>query len=165
MVLSGEKKAAGALMKLSEIISYMLYECNVAMVDFDKEVQVIRNYIELEKIRYGERLDLSFEITGQTGGKRIPPLLLIPFIENAFKHGASKEINKAWIRIHIQVEREELLFMLENSIPEGEKPLTHARSGIGLENVSKRLDLLFGEDYTLNISEADTFLVNLKIPL
>lgn len=165
MVLSGEKQAAGAILKLSDILSYMLYEGSADRVDLDKEVSMLRNYIELEKIRYGPRLDLSFDQQGHTKGKMIPPLLLIPFVENAFKHGVSKEVRHAWVRVHLQADTHALVFLVENSLPlDGEAQHT-IKSGIGLQNVRKRLQLLYPDHHQLSVSKNDSFLIKLSIAL
>jgi two-component system, LytTR family, sensor kinase len=165
MVISGEKQAAGALLKLSDILSYMLYECNVDRVDLAKEVSMLRNYIELEKIRYGARLDLSFDQQGNLNGRMITPLLLIPFVENAFKHGVSRNEKSSWIRIHLQADDESISFLIENSLPDDDVDGYNLKSGIGLRNVRKRLDILYPEKYSLTINQSDSFLVKLTIQI
>ena len=166
MVISGEKNAGEAILKLSDMISYMLYECNTDNIELEKEVTLLSNYIELEKIRYGNRLELSFEKKGDLKGKLIPPLLLVPFVENAFKHGVSKDETTPWVRIHLQVEENRLTFLIENSLPKGlEVQSTPLRSGFGIENVKKRLELLYPNRHELALSKSDTYLVNLKITL
>lgn len=165
IVLSGDKNGAGAILKLSDILSYMLYECNVDLVGLEKEVGLIKNYIQLEKIRYGERLDLSFEVDGGIKGKTIAPLILIPFVENAFKHGVFENEKYSWIRIHLQTDENELTFIVENSLPENNNGNSAVKSGIGLNNVKKRLELLYPEKHHLIITKTETFLINLKISL
>ncbi|UGU17405.1 histidine kinase [Sinomicrobium kalidii] len=165
IVLSGDKNGAGAILKLSDILSYMLYECNVDLVGLEKEVGLIENYIQLEKIRYGERLDLSFEVDGGIKGKTIAPLILIPFVENAFKHGVFENEKYSWIRIHLQTDENELTFIVENSLPENNNGNSAVKSGIGLNNVKKRLELLYPEKHHLIMTKTETFLINLKISL
>lgn len=165
MVISGEKEAAGALLKLSDILSYMLYECNVHLLDLEKEVHLLRNYIELEKIRYGNRLDVAFDVQGDVKGKMMMPLLLIPFVENAFKHGISKSEKDSWLRIHLEVEGNDLLFLIENSLPGGRVADAAFGSGIGLQNVKKRLEIGYPERHSLVSTQLDSFLTRLKISL
>lgn len=166
MVISGEKEASAALLKLSDILSYMLYECNAPHVDMEKEVQLLRNYIELEKIRYGNRLDVSFDVQGVIKGRMMPPLLLIPFVENAFKHGAAKDEKTSWVRVHLHVNDSRLSFLTENSLPlTRHNSHDSIRSGIGLKNVRKRLDILYANRYNLTMTESDSFLTKLDIEL
>lgn len=165
MVISGKEHAGEAILKLSDMISYMLYECSTDKVDLDKEVTLLSNYIELEKIRYGDRLELSFEKKGVLTGKMIPPLLLVPFVENAFKHGVSRDEKKPWVRIHLRVEEGSLSFLMENSLPNMNGHGSTLRSGVGLENVKKRLDLLYPDSHELVLSKTDTFLVKLNMEL
>ena len=165
MVLLGDKEAAASVLRLSSIMSYMLYECNGHAVDLNKELTLIQDYIELEKLRYGDRLDLSLEVSGQLNGKIITPLLLLPFVENAFKHGVSSSEKNSWIRINIQVVDNELVFMIENSILSVQETDVPVNSGIGLNNVKKRLEFLYPGKHQLKITVEDTYLVNLKIQL
>ncbi|PRX54270.1 sensor histidine kinase [Flagellimonas meridianipacifica] len=165
LVLDGDKKAGSALIQLSNIINYMLYDCNVDSAELQKEIDLLKNYLELEKIRYGERLDLSFEVEGAIAENKIAPLLLIPFVENSFKHGVSQSQGKSWVRILIQVSANQLSFQIENSIATPTDSTPDLKSGIGLENVRKRLNLIYPGAYQLDIISNETFLVNLKINL
>lgn len=166
LVISNDKLAGGAVIKLSDILSYMLYECNVDKVPIEKEIKLIQNYIELEKIRYGGRLDLSFTVDGDTMGKQIPPLLLIPFIENAFKHGAAKSEKPSWIRIHLDLTGNELSFMVENDWPNFDTDASDSlKSGIGIQNITKRLELSYPGQYELRTTKDESYLINLRIAL
>ena len=165
MVLTREEEAADSVLRLSAIMSYMLYECREEWVDLEKELALIRNYIELEKLRYGNRLDLSMEVAGNPKGKMLPPLLLLPFVENAFKHGASVSEKCAWIRINLQATDSTLVFLVENSLSEPAAPDPSLKSGIGLVNVKKRLELLYPQRHQLNIRDLDSYLVNMTIQL
>jgi sensor histidine kinase YesM len=119
----------------------------------------------LEKVRYGDRLNIREEITGNPHNKLIAPLLMIPFLENCFKHGASAMRGKQWIELNINVTQHELDFRLSNSKPPG--PVNqNGKKGIGLANVQKRLQLLYPEKHFLKMeSEPDTFRVYLKVTL
>ena len=169
MVLTQEKGAADVVIRLSNMMSYMLYECDVPKIALTKEIAHLRNYIELEKIRYKDRLDISFEVVGEVDDKQIAPLLLIPFIENAFKHGAAKADKQTWININIWVEGDRLSFKIENSlhyeIEELASETANLQSGIGLQNVRKRLELLYSEKHELTITKENSFLVKLDLNL
>ncbi len=164
MILEEEKEAGEAVLKLSEIISYMLYDCNHKTVDLDKELRMLKNYIMLEKMRYGDQLDISFETSGETQGVLIAPLLLLPFVENAFKHGVSNNPSSSWIRIQLNFQNHTLLFCIENSIVKKSEE-EYLKSGIGLPNVRKRLDLIYPNNYDLQIVEDDYFFVKLNVRL
>ncbi len=168
LTLKKSDNAPELVLKLSELMSYMLYDANAAQVPLSKEIQYLQNYIALEKIRYAERLDVAFNIGGQTAGKMIAPMLLLPFVENGFKHGASGDLDTVWTVIDLTVHSNRLVFKMENSKPADPETSLHSagRNGIGLSNVQRRLDLLYGNNYDLKIfDEPDSFLVVLKIEL
>jgi LytS/YehU family sensor histidine kinase len=151
-----------AILKLSEIMRYMLYECNDNRVDLSKELQYLHNYIDLQKIRFGNKAFIDFKVMGNVTNQQIVPLLLIAFIENAFKHGVANDVMTP-IKLLINVEECKLHFYIQN------KKHTHNRDaigGIGLTNVQRRLNLLYPEKYTLNIrDEEDTYTCELSIIL
>ena len=115
LTLQSSSKSSEVVLKLSNLLDYMLYECNVKEVPLNKEINQIQNFIDLEKLRYGERLEVSFTAKGDFHNKRIPPLLLIPFIENAFKHGVSQEIENTFVSIDLTAKQNQLIFKVENS--------------------------------------------------
>ena len=167
MVLTQDEKSPQVVLRLSEIMSYMLYESDQMTIALEKEIEQLNNYIELEKIRHGQRLDLTFEKSGALEGKRIAPLLLLPFVENAFKHGVEKNENTGWIRINIWVNGQSLEFMVENGVVGGSENLKKSAStigGIGLENVQKRL-ALNPERHQLTIRNGETHFVKLTVEL
>ena len=138
-----------AILKLSEIMRYMLYESNDNKVDLEKELQYLQNYIDLQKIRFGNKAFVDFKITGEVGNQQIVPLLLIAFIENAFKHGVANDPSMP-ICLRINLDGKHLHFYMENK--------KHAlnkdnEGGIGLNNVKRRLDLLYPGKYTLTIQD------------
>jgi hypothetical protein len=162
------EKAAEVAMRLSQLMHYMLYEGNMPKVSLQKEIEYLHNYLELEKIRYGAHLQVSFQMEGETGRLCLAPLLLLPFVENAFKHGMSQQLDEAWLQIHLRVEQETLHFKVHNSKPvmPPRPPSTGRQTGIGLQNVSKRLQLIYPGLHRLRImDEAETFLVSLTITL
>jgi len=151
-----------AILKLSEIMRYMLYECNDNKVDLGKELQYLQNYIDLQKIRYGNKAFVDFEVNGLISGQRIVPLLLISFIENAFKHGVANDPATP-IHILMDVQPEHLSFKMENKKHQFNKDAT---GGIGLNNVKRRLDLLYPGKYQLKIEDnADVYTSELSLDL
>lgn len=168
--LSLEKsdKTPDTIIKLSELMRYVLYETRDKDQSLKKELLFIQNYLDLEKIRYNENLQLNFEVTGDPKGKKIAPLLLVQFIENAFKHGANKSIGKVKIDISIKIEEKFLYFRISNTKPKNQEQRTKKQSGgIGLSNVEKRLKLRYGaHEYRMDIfDESDEYIVNLKLQL
>ena len=164
-IIHDSPAATEAIKKLSALLHYIVYQCDQPMVKLDKELKMIKDYIDLEKIRYGESFNLSLQVQGNTGDKMVCPLLLIPFLENSFKHGASQMLTHPWINLEIVIREHELFFDLSNSKPTitGEKPFI---SGLGLANVKKRLAILYPGRHSLNINEeAMSFSISLKIPL
>ncbi len=163
-ILSEPGKAEDLVAKLENLLYYMINECNTAVVPLQKEINMINNYFELEKIRYGDRLDVELNITGDYDNKLIAPLLMIPFIENSFKHGTSKMLRGPWIKLFIQADEDVLHFTLANNKPADE--IFDKRQGIGLSNVRQRLAILHPEKHYLTIEPTEnTFTVNMQIPL
>jgi sensor histidine kinase YesM len=158
------RHAQEMVLGLSRIFHYMLHESNHAFVSLRKEMNCIRDYIELEKIRYHGNLSVSINQEKSTEVLGIVPLVIFPFVENSFKHGASETIDTAWINIDCSVYKDEFLFKIENTrnmIQDMSKP-----GGIGLNNVRRRLELIYGDDHSLQIFDGhDTYLVVLKIKL
>jgi two-component system, LytTR family, sensor kinase len=168
MVLTNDKNAGRAVLHLSSMMSYMLYECNGNAMALEKEIEHLKNYIELEKIRYGKRVTISFECGGNIESKDIAPLLLFGFVENAFKHGVGKNIDEAWIRINCWVKNDTLDFLIENSISNDEydnKEGITTNGGIGLQNIKKRLALIYPQQHDLKIESNETYQVHLKLNL
>jgi two-component system LytT family sensor kinase len=156
------------VLKLSELLSFMLYECNSPTVPLSKELKLIENYIALEKIRYDDRLTTSYKVEGETEAGQIPPMLLLPFVENAFKHGTSDTLDKVWVEIKVAVRNNVLSLTVQNSngVEKSTETEFEYQQGIGLKNVKRRLDLLYGENYELHISdEAAMYSVALKLQL
>jgi LytS/YehU family sensor histidine kinase len=151
-----------AILKLSEIMRYMLYECNDNKVSLEKELQYLQNYIDLQKIRFGEKAYIDFKISGRVDGQKIVPLLLIAFIENAFKHGVANNASSP-IQILIEVDDSRLHFFAQNKKHNNNRD---NQGGIGLINVTRRLDLLYPESYKLNIiNQPDIYSVELQLSL
>ena len=162
LTLKKSDSAPEVVIKLSEMMRYMLYECNEPLVPLSKEVNYIRNYLDLERLRH-KNLDIKFEVEGIVGDLQIAPLIFIAFIENAFKHGASNHISDGFVHIHIYLDGSELNLYVENSKPEQQPSQDHRRSGgIGLVNVRRRLDILYKKNYNLEVHDKpNTYGVNL----
>jgi sensor histidine kinase YesM len=157
--------ASKLVMGLSDMLRYMLYECNQPFVPLNKELQMITDYVTLEKIRYGNRLDVQIDFPSETGNLVIAPLLLLPFVENCFKHGASNMLDQPWISLQVIVDNRVMKMKLVNGKANGYKPLKSS-NGIGISNVKKRLELIYPEKYILDIQEEDeVYIVNLKLNL
>jgi two-component system, LytTR family, sensor kinase len=166
LTINNSQLAGKSILQLSGLLRYMLYESETEKVDLQKEIDYLRDYIELERIRFASRLEISFNISGTIADKKIVPILLITFLENAFKHASNKLNEKIWITIDLIVKEKNLCFTVENSVyPEGKTQMHNNHSGIGLENVKRRLSLLY-ENYTLNNELKENYYhADLKIPL
>jgi hypothetical protein len=155
--------AAGMIMSLSQLLRYMLYECNQPLVSLQSEVAMLKEYIQLEQSRYGNGLDVHLELPTDEDNLAIAPLILLPFVENCFKHGTSNMLEQPWISLQISLNGNWLRMKLLNGKPEDATP---SSSGIGLANVTKRLQLLYPGTYELNINnEPEVYIVNLKLKL
>lgn len=165
LTLKKSEKAPDIVLRLSELLNYMLYDCNARWVALKKEIELLENYLALEKIRYGDRLEIVYHVRGEVGDKTIAPLLILPFVENSFKHGVSGETEKAWVSIDITVSEHELVLKVDNSKSNHNgKEEQDYKEGIGLTNVKRRLDLLYSDNYELKCIDAeDSYLVVLKL--
>ncbi|GAB3260076.1 histidine kinase [Larkinella harenae] len=165
LTLRRSEQSPAVVLKLSQLLSYMLYDCNASEVPLEKEIAFMKNYMGLEQLRYGSRLDISINFHGDLQQKQIAPLLLIPFLENAFKHGTSQQLEQAWIFLDLSVDKNVLTFKLVNSRDAETETVTQKNvGGIGLQNVRKRLELLYPNRYELQIQpEEETYLVNLSL--
>ncbi|MBK5286245.1 MAG: histidine kinase, partial [Bacteroidia bacterium] len=165
LALRKSEKTPEMILKLSDMMRYLLYECNVAQVPLQKEINFINNYIELEKIRHDKNVKIDFSLTGNLDDSEIAPLLLIPFVENSFKHGVNALVGKGWVDIRLNIMNKKLSLVVVNSKPENNNG-TGKEKGIGLENVKKRLELLYPGKYTLSIEpQEEKFLVNLSVDI
>lgn len=165
LALEGSKKTPEVIERLSEMLDYMLYRCKDNYVSLEKEVNLIENYLALEKIRYGKRVQIDFEYESKSPAK-IAPLILLTFTENAFKHGVSQELDIAKIQISLNADQEHIHFSMTNTKPNTEVRNTHKESeALGLVNVTKQLNLLYPETHTLNINDLPhSYEVDLSIP-
>lgn len=158
LVYHQSDQALTAIAKLSDLLRYMLYDTH-EKVPLQKELDYINKYMELQQMRFESALPANMEITGNPGKAHIPPLLLIPFVENAFKHGDIKNGNS--IRIKLYADEDVMRFTISNAIGHQQKD---AGGGIGLENVQRRLELLYPGRHLLQVQETkDIFEVQLEI--
>jgi two-component system LytT family sensor kinase len=163
--LISSPKSTEMIRKLISMLQYILNESTEPMVPLEKEVNMLEDYLELERVRYGDKLTLTSDITEKGGSLLISPLLLLPFVENTFKHGASKMTDNAWIKVRISTEGGRLFFHLSNGMPPGNGTM-RTRGGIGLANVRKRLALLYPDSHELEISsDTNIYTVQLNIRL
>lgn len=165
--LSQSKKTPEVVLGLSKFLDYMLYECNERFISIGREWEQLLNLVALERIRYEEGLSINVTESIDNTETLIPSLLLLPFVENAFKHGIDNEINDSWITIDLKLIKDKLIFMVENSrSPIPSKKGLDTDKNIGLTNVQRRLHLFFPDKYELKIlEEKDSFLAKLTIDL
>jgi two-component system, LytTR family, sensor kinase len=163
-VIENTNKTSNSILKLSDLMRYMLYEKEDEQhkVSLEKEIKHINNYIDLEKLRHANEMCINFSIEGDLNGKKIAPLLLFPLIENAFKHGLVSN-PKTPVTIQIEIVGNHMHFRLENFKNTYQKD---SSGGIGVQNVKKRLDLIYGDSYTLSTTDTkDMYIVDLNLPL
>ncbi|MDO9374874.1 MAG: sensor histidine kinase [Ferruginibacter sp.] len=163
--LNKSTEASDLVEKLSDTIHYMITDCNTAFVPLEKEIKMLQDYIDLERVRYGSRLEMGLDIQRDHTGKLIAPLLMIPFVENCFKHGSSMATGQQWINLSIDVQNNVMDFKIANSKPV-QAAYPNEKHGIGLQNVKKRLALLYPGKHQLNISCTDNvYSVQMQIQL
>ncbi|WP_276372052.1 histidine kinase [Chryseolinea sp. H1M3-3] len=162
LTLKKSPLAPEMVLKLSELINYMLYECNSDEVPLEKEIKFIRNYADIEKLRYGDKLDIDIRVTGDVKDRKIAPLVLLPFVENCFKHGASEDLQQSWVKVSIDVQPHATITKVENN--KATENGISRKEGIGIQNVKRRLDLIYPDQHELKIMNGEeTFLVILTI--
>ena len=158
------ERAKTSIVELSKLMRYVLYEGNNKLTPLSREVQFLRNYVQLMSMRYTGNVSISLDAPEVLPDLSLPPLLLVIFVENAFKHGISYR-TKSFVEISLQPHGDRLLFSCRNSRPQI-KHDENMKGGVGLSNVRRRLDLLFPADYTLDIKETEyIYTVKLEIPL
>lgn len=164
MAETGHLETAPTIQRLSNLLRYLLYQSRDEEILLEHELNFIRDFVELGRVRFGQSVVINFEVDSTIDPFRIPPLMLIPFVENAFKHGPERSRKNAWIDIKITVKDEQLIFTVRNGVN------TMARKpeygGVGLPNVKRRLELNYPDRYVLDIrSPEDEFIVELKLKL
>jgi sensor histidine kinase YesM len=154
LTLKKSDLAPEIVLKLSEIMRYMLYEYNERRVPLTKEITYIKNYLALEELRQGKNVKIHFNIEGDPDDISIAPLMFTPFLENSFKHGLNRSITEGYVDILLRIQQDKLFFSVENSKPEAlPKPDGRRSGGIGLANVKRRLNLIYPDQYKLHIND------------
>ena len=161
--LENSSKTPELILKLSALLSYMLYDCNKDEVRLSKEIEIMKSYIDLEKERYGNNIDISWMVAGEIEGKHIAPLLFLPFLENAFKHGTSQQVEKPWLSVDMAANDNVVKCKMINSKnPDG----SGKNGGIGIQNAMKRLKIMYPDKHELKINdEGNFFVVSLMVDL
>ena len=166
LTLSNPSLASEMVLGLSNILRYVLYKSNEHYVNLEEDIQCVKNYIELEKIRYRGKLNIDFEFPNNLQGEKIVPLLILPFVENAFKHGPSKDYSLTFIKGKIEIKGGSLFFSLRNSIGKFRELDYSDIKGIGILNTKKRLTYYFKDKYRLETKNTgEEYQIDLVIPL
>jgi LytS/YehU family sensor histidine kinase len=165
LVYAGSKNATEVIIKLSNIMRYMIYDANKEKVPLKKEIAYMNDYIHLESIRLNQKFQMDFMVTGNSEQVEVAPLIMLTFLENAFKHGVSDQEPNCWIKVNLKTTDSQIDYEVANK--KLNVPLNkNLKSGFGLENVKKRLDLSYPDKYTLNIrDEESVYKVNLILKL
>lgn len=154
--------APESILRLSKILRFMLYETGGEFIAVEQEIKIISDYVDLEKLRYDDSLHVNFNYDIEDMKQALPPLLLIPLVENAFKHGVSETRDRPFISIHLSIKNRRLVFIIKNSAEAKEESITE---NIGLSNLRRQLQLLY-TDYDLSVQQNDgKFIADLKINL
>ena len=156
--MDNSPKTPGMILKLSSLLSYMLYDCKAEEVQLEKEIENMHNYIDLERERYGNKIEITWSVEGNLQNKFISPLLMLPFLENAFMHGVSEQLEKPWLSVEISLKSDILRCKITNSKNE---LITHHTNGngIGITNVKKRLALMYPNNHELKMHDEGIFFV------
>lgn len=166
LTLKKSDYAPEVILKLSELLRYLLYDANAEKVELEKEWSYLENYVHLEKLRFGERADIQIRKSGNLANLKIESMLLLPFIENAFKHGLVSSVLPGYIHIYCDIQGDTFFFTVKNNVGNKKKVLQLDKGGIGLKNVRDRLNLVYPSKHTLNFIETETmFRVDLILEL
>jgi len=166
LALHQSVKTPAVILKISDLMRYMLYEANEDKVPLTNELNFINNYFELQKLRSDEKTEISLNITGEAGNLMIAPLLFLPFIENSFKHGVKGDPEAGFTRISINIGDEDIQLNVINNKGKIDKIENDESQGIGLQNARRRLELLYPQNHILSVNDMnDSFEVKLKVVL
>ena len=167
LTIDKSDKAPDLILKLSDLMKYFLYETGKEYQTLSNEIKHIKDYIDIEKLRYNEGLKVTFNVRGAVKKTMIRPLLLIPLVENAFKHGARNSKTNSYINIDLKIDSSEINFNVENSFTKSTKPIKVQVGGIGLANIKKRLEINYGkENFSLNtFEEKNKYIAELIVKL
>jgi len=158
-------KTPDNILKLSDMLRYIIYDCNAKRVPLEKEINYINNYIDLQKLKDDQMTNIEVDFENADPKCMIAPMIFIPFIENSFKHSKIEDLENGWIKMKIENEDDQLMFSINNGLPKEEFTKDKV-GGIGLENVKRRLELLYPKKHQLKIESSENeFFVELKISL
>ncbi len=165
-LVADHSKAGEVVLKLSDLLRFTLYDTNADLIPLKMEIRFLENYIELEKIRHHEHVRISYDFNEiDCKDSPIAPLLFVNFVENAFKHGINKSVGESWVKIRLNQTICNLHFEISNSKPKS-KPSVHTTGGHGLNNIRRRLNILYPDRHKLNIYESqDSYTVDLTLDL
>lgn len=163
LALDQDKRTAKAILMLSQNLRFTLYECNTTFISLEQEMNFLQNYLDLQRLRLENRAVVELELTGNLEEWQIPPLLFLPLVENAFKHGLHGDQTEVQIRIECRATAEELVFRIENSMPSS-TGATPAAGGVGLENVRKRLNMIYPGRHRIVIDQRpESFAIQMEV--
>lgn len=166
LAYSKSENTTEVISKLSQVMRYMIYDANHERVMLEKEIEYMENYISLERLRLNNQIPIEFKVEGNTAGVQIAPLILITFLENAFKHGVTNANAATWVTISLSVSGGRLKYVVENSKAANAARDNGGKSGIGLANVTRRLELMYPSRHQLTVQDrGDRYHVDLEIML
>lgn len=166
MARKESKEVPEKIVQLSDLMRHIIYESDADFILLEKEVEMLQNYIEMQNLRTAKNQQIVFDTIGEINGKKIAPLLFLPFVENSFKHGMKGGAGNAFVNIKFEVTGKMLHFEIENSKGKAVEPLNGKYRGIGIENVKKRLKLIYPNQHQLKILDnKETFKVLLHVQL
>lgn len=164
LALQDHKKTTNAIVQLSDILRYVLYDSNTKKNAFSEEIKLLNNYLEFQKFRYNHKANVTFETSIDDENFSIYPMLLLPLVENSFKHGIKGDIDQTFIRININKTKNEFHFFIENNLAKEDTTTTEKYSGLGLKNIQQNLELIYPKKHQFVIKkQKETFSVSLKI--
>ena len=154
------------IIQLSDLMRHIIYDSETELVPLEKDIEMIRNYIELQNLRTFENAKIKLNIAGEIKNKRIAPLLFLPFVENSFKHGLKGGADNAFVHIKIETTAKVLNFEIENNLGISSQVNEKKYAGIGIENINKRLQLIYPNQHLLKITKnSHTFKVHLQVQI
>jgi two-component system LytT family sensor kinase len=164
LALTKSEQTADSILKLTELLDYLVYQANKQKVELSKEVDLLHHYIDLEKLRHGDKLDVTTDMLITNEHIRVTPLILLPFAENSFKHGGAGQQGIFKIALFLRADKQRLVFEMSNT--KNRNQAAAIQGGIGLENIRQRLGFLYPGRHTLEIMDSpDSFIVKLEIKL
>ncbi|TVZ59958.1 histidine kinase [Flavobacteriaceae bacterium MAR_2010_105] len=163
LAIEQKEQTKDAIVQLSDILRYVIYDSNTKLVSLKKEVTLLKNYIEFQQFRHQQNDNITFHCNIEDDNYKIYPMLLLPLVENSFKYGIKGDIKNTFIRMNLEQEKDEFLFNIENNYSEN-KLETNGQSGLGLENIRKNLEIVYPKTHKFNVAKTkDSFKVTLKL--